>query len=77
MPSLGHPNVAELHYNAERGGLEFGAWYQNPEEGNHWYSVGDTKADVTPAVPEPSAVALFGLGWLAVLRGSRRRNPKR
>ena len=65
--------VATALVRMERGGLSFDAWYRNPTEGNNWYSVGDSKADVTPAVPEPSAVALFGLGWLAIAGRSRRR----
>ena len=70
MPNIGHPLVAELHYDGANG-LTFEAWYQNHQYG--WYDVGDTKGHVdVPGhnVPEPAGIALLSLGllWLACRR---------
>ncbi len=78
MPNLGHHNVAELHFDSNRG-VTFEAWYSNPTTSNKtWYNVGDTKADVDLiVVPVPSAaglglLALGGLGLFNYSRKSRR-----
>ena len=56
MPNMGHPNVAELHYDSHRG-LTFEAWYMNPTTSNPtWYNVGDSKADVTMLLPHGGVI---------------------
>ena len=83
MPSMGHINVAELHYDAGMG-LTFEAWYQHLA-GTAYYQVGDTKANlimeslpppIITEVPEPNAalLALLGLSsWIATRRRRVRR----
>lgn len=70
MPSMGHNNVAELHYDVGWG-LTFEAWYQHNGARNSggYYNVGDTKAVGTlgqPTVPEPSTYVLGLLGALSL-----------
>ena len=67
MPNMGHPLVAELHYDGSKG-LTFEAWYKNPST-NSWYDVGDTKAIATVEqanVPEPLSLVLMSMGVLGV-----------
>ena len=67
MPDMGHPLVAELHYDGSNG-LTFEAWYKNPNT-DSWYDVGDTKALATvksSQVPEPTGMVLLSLGLLGL-----------
>ena len=75
MPDMGHPLVAELHYDGDTG-LTFEAWYKNPTT-NSWYDVGDTKTIATvnsssTEVPEPLGMLLLSAGLLGI-RASKRR----
>ena len=76
MPSIGHLNVAELHYND--GGVRYDAWYKNKNcfdyDGCSYvdrkFKVGDSKADAYLDVPEPGSLVLMGIGLLGI--GGRR-----
>ncbi len=78
MPSMGHPLVAELHWDPVLGALTFEAWYINQDQATY-YNSGDTKANAVlfssgdtsglgpGPVPEPSAIVLAALGALALV----------
>ncbi len=76
MPDMGHPLVAELHYDGNTG-LTFEAWYKNPTT-DSWYDVGDTKTLATvksSEVPEPAGMLLLSLGLLGLCAKKRQLRP--